>query len=142
MHQSMNRIPHRIPGFGALDLARNQIRLLAGAVFTALCSISTGAHAQSLDVNELNTALKQSLTTGRDAGKNLACTATMVFFDSTFMKFVFGGMILIAVCMAAFAWYQQNTRGVSVGRVFIMIIVFMVVVALIGVLTTSFMNCG
>lgn len=111
-------------------------RLFVGA--TALASLG---RAQTLDVSELNTALENSLTTGRDAGKDLTCTAAGVFLDSTFMKFVFGAMITFGIISAFAAWYMQSRNGTTVGRVFWVIIVGMVVVALIGVLFTSFMNC-
>lgn len=114
---------------------------LSYRAFVAASALAALGGAQTLDVNELNTALEESLTTGRDAGKQLACTGTMVFFDSTFMKFVFGGMILVALSMALYAWYAQTRNGTSVSRVFIIIIVLMVFIAIAGVLTTSFMDC-
>ena len=114
---------------------------VGAAVMVALFAVSSVANAGTLDVTTLQNDLEGALTEGRDAGKNLTCTATMVFFDSDFMKFVFGGMLLISIVMAAFAWWNQSRNGVGMGRIFWLIVIVMAVVALIATITTTFMAC-
>lgn len=113
----------------------------AAALYTTLFSLGV-ASAQTLDVEQLNADLENSLTSGRDAAKNLTCTATMVFFASDFMKFVFGGMLLITLVLVFFAWYNQQRNGVGMGRLFWIIVVAMALVALIGTIVSNFMGCS
>lgn len=95
----------------------------------------------TLDVSELNGAMEDALTEGRDAGKDLACTAVLVFFASDFMKFIAGGAVLITVVLALYSWFAQQRGGPGIGRVFIVLAVFIAFIALTGVLISSFMGC-
>lgn len=135
--------PSRMEQLKTSAQANTLIGLSKGmAALGTLAALGSASAQTTLDTSELNTALTESLTAGRDAGKDLTCSAVMVFMDSLFMKFVFGGMMLLAVVMAFFAWYNQSRNGVTMGRVFWIIVIAMTVVALIGVITTTFMACA
>lgn len=122
--------------------ARSPRKLITNAVVALLAGPASSAGAAgTLDTTELNNSLKTSLEAGRNAGKDLTCTATNVFFASDFMKFVFGGILLVTLITIGAAWFTQSRGGATPSRLFWVIVVGMAGIALIGTLVSNFMAC-
>jgi len=128
---------------------------LGTALFATMAAMSSMGSAQTggttppapgsgtgvIQTGELNTALKDSLTAGRKAGTDLACTGIMVFLDNTFVKFVFGLVFLVTLVSLGWAWYQNSRGGGGFSRLFFIIVGGMALLALIGTLASNFMGC-
>lgn len=100
------------------------------------------ASGQTLDVSELNSALKEGLTKGRDAGKEITCTSIGVFLDQAFVKFLIGGVILATIIAAGWGWYTQAKNGTPPSRIFWILVFAMALISISGVLFSTFMGCS
>lgn len=114
------------------------LRLLT--LLSCLFTFQSAQAAGTINVDELNDALKKGLEKGRDAGKEVSCTAIGVFFEQSFVKFIIGGMVLVTVTMIAFGWYSQNKSNPP-SRLFWLIVFSMAFVAVASLILTSFMGC-
>lgn len=110
------------------------------AVLSFLFTMQGTKAAGTINVDELNSALKKGLEEGRDAGKEVSCTAIGVFFEQSFVKFIIGGMVLVTVTMIAYGWYSQS-KSSPPSRLFWLIVFSMAFVAVASLLLTSFMGC-
>lgn len=125
----------------AASVARRSVAVAGAALLTA---VLTGplAGAQTLDTDALNTALKEGLEKGRDAGKQLTCTSFTVFLAADFVKFIFGGIFIVALCVAAWGWYSNQRGGANLPRMFFIIVIGIAVLGIVGILLSQFMGCG
>lgn len=112
--------------------------LTALAIFVMM---GPGTLAQVIDTNALNKAVKDSLTAGVNAGRELTCTGLSVFMANDVVKFFFGLVLIVSLLSVAWAWYQNSRNGGGFSRLFFILVGGLVVAALAGTLYSQFMAC-
>jgi len=88
----------------------------------------------------INSSLGGALKPTGKAMQQFTCTATQVFLDGTFMKFVFGLLMLVTLVGALVAWFSGKSGG-SVSKIFMVIIYSSAFLSISGFLTQHFMGC-
>lgn len=110
------------------------------ALATGTWTLPSTQQAGGINPEQLNAAVRSGLQSGRNTGAVVACTGVGVFLAQPFMQWVLGGLLLISIFGALFAWLG-NQKGNGPGKAFIVLIVVLAVIAVAGFLFVQVMGC-